>query len=315
MSIGDLKYTARNIQFSARRRLNSASSEIDDGIASDDTKSEVRIPYGREICNRTYRCPAGLDVNGQPVVGHWRAVMLEIVDRRIAGNDHAFDHSSIDVLVNPGPHVGGGKKRPDAFERRHGHARSGDAERNVRLGSSVIQISGQSDADIVRGASVDTAQIALLNFDTFAGGINTGANVDAINRYPLIFRGGARCKYHRIDHGIAPGHGQQPGIALIGRHLQDSAHGELIAARLDLKWDDEAVPPGVPVEAKIRVIDVQIDPVELLIDHASFVDEKLALHEPRRPFRCDFRADTRRQGQIDIKIPHVRAHGEQYVAC
>ena len=40
----------------------------------------------------------------------------------------------------------------------------------------VIQTAGHSDANIVRGTRIDTAQIALLDLDTFAARINARPN-------------------------------------------------------------------------------------------------------------------------------------------
>ena len=50
-----------------------------------------------------------------------------------------------------------------------------------------------------------------------------------------------------------------------GEALQRRAHRELIAARLNLKRHDQAVPPGIPVKSKIRVVDIHADTVDFAI--------------------------------------------------
>ncbi len=63
MRIGDFEDAPGNIEFSPRCRLDSAATEIDDGIAANDAQSEVGITDGRQICDRPRRRSAGLDID------------------------------------------------------------------------------------------------------------------------------------------------------------------------------------------------------------------------------------------------------------
>ena len=118
----------------------------------------------------------------------------------------------------------------------------------------------------------------------------------------------------RIDHRIAARHVEQPGGALVGGRLQRGAHGELIAARLDLERHDQGAPPRVPIEAEIGVVDRHADVVVFAIDDGAGVRDQLALHHLRRAVGQNVGADARRQRQVGIDGAFVEPQRQQNVA-
>ena len=270
-----------DIELAPRRHLDSAASEIDDGVAADDADGQVGIPDSRQIRDRTQSCSAGLDIDGEPVVRCRRSIVLENFKWRIAGNHHALDHSSGNMLLDP----------RTVHRRRQISAKAvSSADTGMRVpatpkaicGSApaVIQASGHRDADIVRRTSIDATEIALFELDAFARRIDARTDGNAIDaicppRPPM-----RQAKMIGSMTESPRAHAEQPGAALVGRRLKCSAHCELIAARLNLKRHDQAVPPVIPIEAEIRAIDVHIKLVVGRIDNRAGLRDQLALHQP-----------------------------------
>ena len=241
--------------------------------------------------------------------------MLEIFQWRIARDHHALNHASGNMFFDPRPNIDGGKYRPEPLQRRHGHASAGNAKRSVWFGTRKVQASGNRDADIVRRTRVDAAEVSLFKLNAFAGRINTRTHSHTVDAYSLLIGRRARRNDNRINHRVATRHAEQPDAILFGWRLQGGAHGELIAARLNLKWHDQAVPLGIPIKSEIRVIDVQTDLFVLAIDNCPGLGNELALHQLRDPFRRYFGANACRKWQINIEVTEVEARGEQNVAC
>ena len=94
----------------------------------------------------------------------------------------------------------------------------------------------------------------------------------------------------------------QPYARLLLRRVQGRAHSELIAARLNLKWNNQIAALIVPIEPDIRAIDGEIDFVVVPVDDRSLLGKQLALNDLRRSVRENIGANARRHRQIDIEI-------------
>jgi len=74
------------------------------------------------------------------------------------------------------------------------------------------------------------------------------------------------------------------------------------------------VPPRIPIEPEVGVIDVQTDLFVFAIDNCPGVGNDLTLHQLRDPLRRYFGANACRKRQINIEVTEVEARGEQNVA-
>ena len=141
---------------------------------------------------------------------------LNVLQRRIAGNHHALDGAAGNMVLDPCPHVGRGKHRPQPLHHRHRHAGAGDAERQMRLGAGIIQAAGDGDADIVRRPRIDAAEIALIEIDALAHRIDARANRRPVDGDAFLVGRPRRTQDDRIDHRIAARHVEQPRAGLVG---------------------------------------------------------------------------------------------------
>src|SRR5262245_51485226 len=101
MSVRDLEHASRDIELAAWRCLDSTAAKIDDSIAASNADGEVGIPDRRQRCNRTQGCSAGLNIDGEPVVGDRRTVVLELLHPRVAGDHNALDHAPVYMFFDP----------------------------------------------------------------------------------------------------------------------------------------------------------------------------------------------------------------------
>jgi hypothetical protein len=116
MRIGDLEHAPRDIESSSWRRFNRAAAEIDDGIAPADPDSQVRITDWRQARDRVNSRSGGFDIDGQAIIRHWGPAVLEIFERRVAGNHEALDGSAPNMIINPGAYLAGGKYGPKPLQ-------------------------------------------------------------------------------------------------------------------------------------------------------------------------------------------------------
>ena len=110
----------------------------------------------------------------------------------------------------------------------------------------------------------------------------------------------------RVDHRIAARQAEQPDAVLVGGRLQRGAQGELVAARLDLKRNDQGPPPRIPIEADVGVVDRHAGIFAVAIDDGAGFREHLALHRcgvPSEEISARMLADS---GRSTSKMPSLR---------
>ena len=203
MDVRHFEYAVRDIELAVPRHVDRAAAETDRRMAADDPDRKVGVVNFRQRLHRVQGRAAGLEIDREPVIGHRRAAGMEIRQRRIAGDHRALDDAAGHVLLDPLPHRIGAEDRPYALHHRARHARAGDAEGEMRFGAGKIETAGDGDADIVQGPRVDAGQVALVQIDPVAVGIDAPFHGHAVDRKSVRFERSARRQNNRIDHRIA----------------------------------------------------------------------------------------------------------------
>src|SRR5262249_59023505 len=116
MGIGDLEDAPRDIESASWRRFNRAAAKIDNGVASANADSQVRVTDWWQVREGAKGRSGSLDIDGQTVIRHWRPAVLEIFERRVAGNNKALDRSTPNMVINPGADLAGGKYGPKPLQ-------------------------------------------------------------------------------------------------------------------------------------------------------------------------------------------------------
>ena len=168
------------------------------------------------------------------------------------------------------------------FNHRHRHARAGDAERQMRRGAGIIEAAGDRDRDIVRRPRIDAAEVALFEIDAVVHRVDARAHHHPVEGKALLVGFPGRRQNYRVDHRIAARHAEQPDAVLVGGRLQRGAQRELIAARLDLKRNDQGPLARVPIEPDVGAIDFHIGILADAIDDGARIREHLALQPLQR---------------------------------
>src|SRR5689334_4238208 len=112
MSVRHFENAACDVELAPGRRLDRAAPEVNNGVTAGHSYGEIGVADCRQTRERPERRPAGFDVDGQAIVRRRRPVMLEILQRRVAGNDQSLDGAAEYVIFHPRADVGGCEYRP-----------------------------------------------------------------------------------------------------------------------------------------------------------------------------------------------------------
>ena len=204
------------------------------------------------------------------------------LDRRVHRNVEMLQGAAIDALDQPFTHLRHDQDRPDILQRRCRHRRRGKAELNLRCGRRVIDRARTRDADLT------IADIALGHDDAAMFGIEPQTHRDAVEDDWILSLGTG-------EHDRAAGQAELPVRRASVRGFQMRERSDAIASRGDLERRDHDAPPGIPIEARIDLIDRHRIIRRGAVDDAALADGEDAAEIGRQAVAADLALDLAAQ--------------------
>ncbi|CEG08180.1 hypothetical protein BN961_01594 [Afipia felis] len=297
--IGDLEQNVGDRELASSRRIDAALTDRNLHRPAADMAFHVGVMDHGQLIQRMQLYTCRREIDRQALVRDRGAAARKGVDRRVHRDVEMLQGAATDALDQPFTHLRHDQDRPDVLQRRRRHRRRRKAELNLRRGHRVIDRARACDADL------SIADIALGHDDPAMFGIEPQAHRDAVEDDRILSLGTG-------EHDRASGQSELPVRRASVRSLQMGERGDSIASRGDLERRNHDTPPGIPIKARLDLIDRHRIVRRGAVDDAALADGEDTAEISRQAVAADLALDLPAQQHAVGGVGEILEPRSQY---